>query len=86
MVLRSWNKNRGLASGSPQRSASPQRREPTPQRTRMPDYGFCTTSRRSGLIFGQYLAHFEPIIVGFKAQTLETTKKGGFKGDLWEAY
>ena len=33
MALRSWSKNRGLASGSPRRSASPQRREPTPQQT-----------------------------------------------------
>ena len=25
-------------------------------------------------VLGRFLAHFEPIIVGFKAQTLETTK------------
>ena len=29
----------------------------------------CTTSRRSGLVLGGFLAHFEPIIEGFKAQT-----------------
>ena len=28
-----------------------------------------TTSRRSGLVLGGVLAHFEPIIEGFKAQT-----------------
>ena len=26
-------------------------------------------SRRSGLVLGRFLAYFEPIIVGFKAQT-----------------
>ena len=35
----------------------------------------CMTSRRSGLILDRFLAHFEPITVGFKAQTLETTKR-----------
>ena len=30
----------------------------------------CTTSRRSGSILDGFLAHFEPIIGGFKAQTL----------------
>ena len=29
----------------------------------------CTTSRRSGSVFGGFLAHFEPIMEGFKAQT-----------------
>ena len=29
----------------------------------------CTTSRRSGSILDGVLAHFEPIIEGFKAQT-----------------
>ena len=29
----------------------------------------CTTSRRSGLVLGGFLAHFEPIMEGFKAQT-----------------
>ena len=29
----------------------------------------CTTSRRSGLVLDGFLAHFEPIIEGFKAQT-----------------
>ena len=27
------------------------------------------TSRRSGLVLGGFLAHFEPIMEGFKAQT-----------------
>ena len=30
----------------------------------------CTTSRRSGSILDGFLAHFEPIIGGFKARTL----------------
>ena len=29
------------------------------------------TLRRSGLVLGGFLAHFEPIIEGFKAQILE---------------
>ena len=29
----------------------------------------CTTSQRSGLVLGGCLAHFEPIMEGFKAQT-----------------
>ena len=29
----------------------------------------CTTSQRSGLVLGGFLAHFEPIMEGFKAQT-----------------
>ena len=29
----------------------------------------CTTLRRSGLVFGGFLAHFEPIMEGFKAKT-----------------
>ena len=37
----------------------------------------CTTSRRSGSVFGGFLAHFEPIIVGFKAQTRKRRKGGG---------
>ena len=30
----------------------------------------CMTSRRSGLVLGGLLAHFEPIMEGFKAQTI----------------
>ena len=30
----------------------------------------CTTSQRSGLVLGGLLAHFEPIMKGFKAQTV----------------
>ena len=30
----------------------------------------CTTSRRSGLVLGGLLAHFEPIMEDFKAQTV----------------
>ena len=29
----------------------------------------CKTSRRSGSVLGGFLAHFEPIMEGFKAQT-----------------
>ena len=29
----------------------------------------CTTSRRLGSVLGGFLAHFEPIMEGFKAQT-----------------
>ena len=34
-----------------------------------------TTSRRSRLVLGQFSAHFEPIIEGFKAQTPKETKE-----------
>ena len=30
----------------------------------------CPMSRRSGLFLGGFLAHFEPIMEGFKAQTV----------------
>ena len=30
----------------------------------------CTTSRHSGLVLGGLLAHFKPIMEGFKAQTV----------------
>ena len=42
----------------------------------------CTTSRRSGLVLGGLLAHFEPIMEGFKAQTVGIEKEGGFVIDL----
>ena len=35
-----------------------------------------TTSRRSGLVLGGFLAHFEPIMEGFKAQTLGIERRG----------
>ena len=35
----------------------------------------CTTSRRSGLVLGGLLAHFEPIMKGFKAQTVGIEKE-----------
>ena len=48
----------------------------------------CTTSRRSGSILDGFLAHFEPIIGGFKAQTLgiemgewRTISWGVFEGE-----
>ena len=34
----------------------------------------CTTSRRSGLVLDGLLAHFEPIMEGFKAQTVGIEK------------
>ena len=30
---------------------------------------YCTTSQHLGLVLGGFLAHFEPIMEGFKAQT-----------------
>ena len=66
MVLRSWRKNRGLQQ---RRDVENQRRDvaetsiPTSRRC-------CTTSRRSGLVFGALLAHFEPIMECFKGQTV----------------
>ena len=35
----------------------------------------CTTSRRSGLVLGGLLAHFEPIMEVFKAQTVGIEKE-----------
>ena len=35
----------------------------------------CTTSRHSGLVLGGLLAHFEPIMEGFKAQTVGIRKR-----------
>ena len=42
----------------------------------------CTTSRRSGLVLGALLAHFEPIMEGFKAQTVGIEKEEDFVIDL----
>ena len=36
---------------------------------------WCTTSRRSGLVLGGLLAHFEPITEGFKSQTVGIEKE-----------
>ena len=44
--------------------------ETTSRRGCMTSRRGCTTSRRSGSILDGFLAHFEPIIGGFKAQTL----------------
>ena len=41
----------------------------------------CTTSRRLGLVLGGLLAHFEPIMEGFKAQTL-----GIENGRIWNGF
>ena len=38
------------------------------------------TLRRSGLVFGGFLAHFEPIMEGFKAQTRGIKGVGGGGG------
>ena len=35
----------------------------------------CTMSQRSGLVLGGLLAHFEPIMEGFKAQTVGIEKE-----------
>ena len=60
MALRSWSKNRGLQ----------QRRDVGPTSRRC-----CMTSRRSGLVLGGLLAHFEAIMEGFKAQTVGIEKE-----------
>ena len=39
------------------------------------------TSRRSGLVLGGLLAHFEPIMEGFKAQTV-----GIEEGTIWNSF
>ena len=39
----------------------------------------CKTSRRSGLVLGGFLAHFEPIMEGFKAKT-QNRRGGGGEG------
>ena len=36
----------------------------------------CTTSRRSGLVLGGLLAHFEPIMEGLKLKPLGIEKEG----------
>ena len=42
----------------------------TLQKQSIPTLRRCyTTSRRSGSVLGGFLAHFEPIMEGFKAQT-----------------
>ena len=62
MALRSWSKNRKAAATS-------RRCRELQKRSILMSQHCQTTSRHSGLVFGQFLAHFEPIIVGFKAQT-----------------
>ena len=42
----------------------------------------CKTSRRSGSVLGGFLAHFEPIMEGFKAQTGGIEEGEGFVIDL----
>ena len=68
MALRSWYKNRGAAETL---QCCRKCRNAVAQRCQ-------TTSRRSGLVLGIFSAHFEPIIEGFKAQTLETQKGDEF--------
>ena len=48
----------------------------TSRRCQMTSRRCCTTSRRSGLVLGGFLAHFEPIMEGFKAQTLGIEREG----------
>ena len=54
MALQSLSKNRGLQ----------QRRDVAET-----EHPHVMTSRRSGSVLGGFLAHFEPIMEGFKAQT-----------------
>ena len=60
MALRSWSKNRG----------------PRAAETYHPNVATLLHDVATfGVDFGSILAHFEPIIVGFKAKTLETMKE-----------
>ena len=77
MALRSWSKNKGLQQC---RDVENQRRDvcrELQKRSIQTSRHCCTTSRRSGLILAQFLAHFEPIIMGFKDQTLEKQRTIG---------
>ena len=59
-----WSYEVGAKTGDCSNVATLQKRSiPTSRRC-------CTTSRRSGLVLGGLLAHFESIIEGFKAQTV----------------
>ena len=42
----------------------------------------CTTSRRSGLVLSGLLAHFEPIMEGFKTQTVGIERRTIWNGFL----
>ena len=72
MVLQSWTKNRKAAATSRREN---QRRDVAEScindvaTLQMTSRRCCTTSRRSGSILDGFLAHFEPIMEGFKAQT-----------------
>ena len=70
MVLRSRSKNRGLQQ---RRYVENQRRNVA--EIEHPDVAtLLHTSRRSGLVLGGLLAHFEPIMDGFKAQNVGIEK------------
>ena len=69
MVLRSWSKNRKAVATSRRCRELQKRSIPTSRRCQ-------TTSRRKGSILGGFLAHFEPIMEVFKAQTVEIEREG----------
>ena len=89
MVLRSWSKNRGLQQ---RRHVGSQRRDVA--ETEHPDVATlqkqsirtsrrcCTTSRRSGLVLSGLLAHFEPIMEGFKSQTVGIERRTNWNSFL----
>ena len=68
MVLRSLSKNREL-----QQRRNVGTNVATLQKQSIP------TSQRSGSVLGGFLAHFEPIMEGFKAQTGGIEKKDGWE-------
>ena len=75
MALRSWSKNRGLQQ---RRDIENQRRDVA--ETEHPDaatllHDVATLLRRSGLVLGGLLAHFEAIMEAFKAQTIGIEKE-----------
>ena len=71
-MTRLWPYEVGAKTGDCSNVATLQKRSiPTSRRC-------CTTSRRSGLVLGGFLAHFEPIMEGLKAQT-----EGIEKGEDW---
>ena len=70
----------------------------TSRRCQMTSRRRCTTSRRSGSVLGGFLAHFEPIMEGFEAQTRKRRREAararrrglcphfGDQGGGWELF
>ena len=76
MTLQSWCKNMRLQQ---RRNVEKQCRDVAESaETEHPDIMMFLHDVATGLVFGQFLAHFESIIVGFKAQTLREREGGPF--------